>query len=362
MMTSTIQPHYQTSAALLQGVNNKDMISRIELYIVWLHLMPGATWRKPDLAAYRDWLMSDQRLTRNRHTRNLEPAPALSAASAQAHLSTIRARYQALLERSDVRANLYALTSENASAADRKAFVDESLTQLANAIKPGRSKVEIVDERDEADNKHLRLTLEQANELLEAPISDRQNTPLQALRDTAIVALLLSTGIRDMELCALQVDDLRQSFGGALALRVRKSKRNAARMVPYGALDACLISVEKWLKTVGISSGAVFHGFYKGGNSIRPSAITERAIQDILNRYPINIEGVLRAISPHDTRRTYARLLYEAGVPLLAVQQNLGHKDHKVTQAYIGNLDMSARKPPALFKSNYLKRLEALST
>ena len=84
-------------------------------------------------------------------------------------------------------------------------------------------------------------------------------------------------------------------------------------------------------------------------------------MQDVLNRYPINIDGELRAINPHDTRRTYARLLYEAGVPILAIQQNLGHKDHLVTQKYIGNLDAGARRPPALFKSHYLKRLEALT-
>lgn len=359
-MTQAIQCHYSPSAILLDGVDNKDMISRLELYIDWLHRTPGANWRLPNLAAYRDWLMSDERLVRDRHTRNLEPAPALSAASAQAHLSTIRGRYQTLLESNDVRDELYRMAPDALRGADRKAFVDEALERLRNAIKPARSKVVIVDQRDEADSKHLRLTLEQANELLEAPISDRQNTPLQRLRDTAIIALLLSTGIRDMELCALQVDDLRQQFGGGLALQVRKGKGNAARMVPYGALDACLISVEKWLRAAGITQGAVFRGIYKGGKSVRSSAITERAIQDILNRYPINIDGELRSIDPHDTRRTYARLLYEAGVNLLAIQQNLGHKDHKVTQAYIGNLDSSARRPPALFRMNYLKRLERL--
>jgi site-specific recombinase XerD len=362
MTTHSIQHTQTTSAILLDGVDNKDMISRLELYLDWLRLTPGANWRTPDLGAYRNWLMSAQRLARNRHTRILEPAPALSAASAQAHLSTIRGRYQALLESNAVRADLYSLAPEDASAADRKAFVDELLTQLENAIKPGRSKVVIINERDEADSKHLRLTIDQANALLEAPITDRQNTPLRAIRDTAIIALLLSTGIRDMELCALQVDDLRQYFGGSLALRVAKGKGSAARMVPYGALDACLISVDKWLKAASIGSGSVFRGFYSNAESVRPTGITERAIQDILNRYPINIDGALRTINPHDTRRTYARLLYEAGVSILAIQQNLGHKDHKVTEAYIGTLDSSARRPPALFKSHYLKRLESLAT
>lgn len=44
-----------------------------------------------------------------------------------------------------------------------------------------------------------------------------------------------------------------------------------------------------------------------------------------------------------------ARRLYESGVELLAIQQNLGHADLKTTQGYIGTLDADARKPKRVY-------------
>ena len=347
-------PHF-----LLDGLTNKDQISRLQAFVDWLALTRG-DWRAPDLATYRDWLRSGDRLARDRHSRRLQPAPALSAASAAAHLSTIRGRYQALLADNAVRDRLYALAPEDASASDRKAFVDETLQRLENAVRPGASSVQVVKVRDRADEAHLRLTVEQANALLAAPFDDRHNTALQAVRDTALIALLLCTGIREMELVALGGDDLRQSFGGALALRVRAGKGAVQRLVPYGALDWCLVYIDKWLQLAHVDGSAVFRGFYKGGKRVRASRLTVRAVQDILDRYPVSMGGDLRACNPHDLRRTYARRLYEAGVPLLAIQQNLGHQNSRTTEGYIGTLDAGQRRPPALYRPPHLTRLEQL--
>ena len=132
------------------------------------------------------------------------------------------------------------------------------------------------------------------------------------------------------------------------------------RLVPYGALDWCLIYVDKWLQLARIDSGAVFRGFYKGGRRVRASRLTVRAVQDILDRYPVSISGALRACNPHDLRRTYARRLYEAGVPLLAIQQNLGHQDSRTTEGHIGTLDAGQRRPPALYRPPHLNRLEQM--
>jgi hypothetical protein len=41
--------------------------------------------------------------------------------------------------------------------------------------------------------------------------------------------------------------------------------------------------------------------------------------------------------------------LYDAGVDLVAIQQNLGHADLHTTLLYIGTLDADARQPPAIF-------------
>jgi site-specific recombinase XerD len=69
-----------------------------------------------------------------------------------------------------------------------------------------------------------------------------------------------------------------------------------------------------------------------------------------LNSYPIPINGELVTVSPHDLRRTYARLNYEQGMDLISIQQNLGHEDLKTTQGYIGVMDASARRPRAIIR------------
>lgn len=298
--------------------------------------------------------MSNARMVRKNGVRL--PAPPLSAASAAAHLSTVRGRYQFMLEDNSLRDQLYSLTRP----ADRKALVDEVLERLKNAISPGKSSVKVITEQDIADVKHLRLSVDQANALLEAPFNDKKNTSLQAIRDTAIIALLLCTGLRENELCALSIPDLRQQLGGALSLHVRKGKGHKARLIPYGALDWCLIYAEKWLLWAEITNGAVFRGFYKGGKRIRLGRLTVRAVQDILNRYPISVGGSLIYVNPHDLRRTYARRLYEVGVKEIAIQQNLGHVSLDTTRGYIGTLDADPRKPPSVFRPPHIGRLERL--
>jgi len=229
--------------------------------------------------------------------------------------------------------------------ADRKAFVDETVTRMENALDPKAAPVKRRIRQDRADAAYLRLTAEQASGLLAAPGLEG----LQGLRDTAIIALMLCTGIREAELSALEVRDLRQRLGGELALHVREGKGCKERLVPYGELEWVLAIVDAWLGGADIESGPVFRGFYKGNRRLRPGPLSVRAIQYLLVRYPVVVDGELVSVRPHDLRRTYARRLYEAGVDLVAIQQNLGHADHQTTLGYIGTLDASRRRAPAVY-------------
>lgn len=312
---------------LLQGVNDKDGISRIKRFDGWLK-ENGLSWHNPDLAAYRDNLLQK-----------------LAPATVAAHLSSIRGRYNVLLQDNRVRDGLYTLTPADASPADKKAVVDEILARLENAVKPSAAPVKQIKKQDRADSEHLRLTRNQASTLIAAP----GVTTLAGLRDTALIALILCTGLREAEACALDVKDLRQRLGGELALHVRKGKGAKERLIPYGELAFCLAYVDTWLKAAGITDGAVFRGFYKGAKRVRPTRLTTRAVQMILGDYPLMIDGHLRKVQPHDLRRTYARRLHDAGVPLAAIQQNLGHSDQKTTLGYIGILSAEQRKPPAVY-------------
>jgi integrase/recombinase XerD len=322
---------------LVPATGGKDVIHRAGKFVDWLE-ETGGPWYSPDLAAYRDALLES----------------GLAASSVAAHLSTVRGVYRDIIRDNVTRQRLFDAAPPDSTLSDRKAFVDEVLTRLGNALDPDAAPVEVIEAQDEADGDHVRLTQAEAEALLAAPgLGTRAG-----LRDTAIIAMLLCTGLREAELTGLDVGDLRQRLGGELAVRVRDGKGRKARLVPYGELSWALAIVEKWLAVAGIESGPVFRGFYRGGR-LRPTRITPRAVQNILADYPVMIDGALAHARPHDLRRTYARRLYEAGLDLVAIQQNLGHADLRTTLGYIGELDAEKRRAPAVYSFD-LRALDAL--
>lgn len=318
---------------------DKQIDFRIDTFVRWQRQV-GDRWYQPDLARWRDDLLAEQRLpdgtTRSR-----------SAATVAAYLGTVRGLYNRLINSNDVRDLIYQMTDPAAPPDVRKAFVDEMLIRLHNAVHPTASPVAMTKVQDISDSKHRRLTIAQANSLMEAP----GRATMMGIRDTALIALLLCTGIREDELCRLDVPDLRDSMGGELALRIRRGKGNKERLVPYGDLDWCLVLVEDWMQQAGIRSGAVFRGLNKAQRP-RSGRLTTRSVQYIVLRYPVIIDGRSQQVRPHDCRRSYARLLYDNGMDLLSIMQNLGHSDLKTTERYIGTLDAARRRPAGFLHYN----------
>lgn len=281
--------------------------SKLARFEAWL-AENRRTWWQVDLDAYRDHLLIS----------------GLKRVTVSYYVSAVRMRYAELIQD---RALLYGLAPAEADPVARKAYVDEMATRLQHATHKRRGRVKLTRRRDVGDADGYRLTRAQADELLnEIDIFD----PLGA-RDAAVFALMFGTGIRIAEAATVRVSDLWQSFGGALALRVRHGKGDVQRFVPYGSLgDHFLPYVEHWMKVQKIRRGSLW------GESL-----TTRALALRFERYPI--DG--RCLKPHDPRRTYARWLYEMGVPSEAIAANLGHKDVRVTWRYIGNVREGDRIP-----------------
>jgi len=296
----------------------------------------GLNWHTPDLADYRDHLLAE----------------GYAPSTVAAHISTVRGRYQAILRDNAARQALYDQagqmlreTDQGDTPANRAAVVGELVARIENAIDPKEATVKVKVRQDRPDTEQVRLTTGQAEALMAAPGLET----LRGVRDTAIVALMLCTGIREAELSALEVRDLRQHLGGELALHVREGKGAKERLIPYGALDFCLAIVDCWLDVADIGGGFVFRGFHKGYQVQRDGPLSVRAIQYVVGRYPVMIGGELTKVRPHDLRRTYARRLYEAGLDLVAIQQNLGHATLETTLGYVGTLDADKRKAPAVY-------------
>jgi integrase/recombinase XerC len=179
------------------------------------------------------------------------------------------------------------------------------------------------------------------------------NEPV-ALRDSALLALLVTTGLREAELCALNVEDLRQAVKGQLCVLVRHGKGNKQRAVPYGDLLIGLEHTERWLayaRTQATLAGdsPVFWSFWKNGRSLR-GRLSVRRVGEIVGTYWIERDEQPLTVAPHDLRRTYARLQFEAGLDIYHIAQNMGHTSIEMTRRYIGETDMQSRRNRDIFR------------
>ncbi|MGB7339211.1 MAG: tyrosine-type recombinase/integrase [Phototrophicaceae bacterium] len=337
---------------LIPASGDKNHLSRLSLYVEWLYATHNH-WTSPSLVDYAHYLQSEER--------------GLSASSIKSHLSTIRARYRDLIQNPNFKQKIRAIADaayQGKSESDRRVLYLTVLEDIQDALNPNLTDfLKTTTHQDRVDSSHVRLTASQAESLIAMP-SIRH---LMGLRDTALIYLLLATGLREAEVCALNVDNLRQRSTGELGVYVRHGKGAKARFVPYGELSDCLIYVDAWLKQTNITSGAVFRGFkdrhtpYYKPNEKSPVEITKRltprltprAVQNTLKQYPVNVDGNLVRLRPHDTRRTYAKLLWDNGMDLLAIRDNLGHADVKTTQGYIGDMNMAKRRAPAMLRPSH---------
>jgi integrase/recombinase XerC len=155
-----------------------------------------------------------------------------------------------------------------------------------------------------------------------------QNALLRAVeragksRDLAVVRLLLNTGLRVHELCALMWKDVTLSERKGL-LTVRQGKGGKHRQVPLNqdARDA--------LTALGYPRHAGEEAVILQGQR---GSMTSRGVQSLLARYgPL---ARLEDLSPHALRHTFCKNLIDAGVGLEQVAALAGHESLETTRRY----------------------------
>ena len=166
----------------------------------------------------------------------------------------------------------------------------------------------------------------------------------QALRNQAVVTLLLHTGLRVSELCALEVDDIelppeaatgkrgrRKEKAPSGALRVRQGKGRKARGVPLNQV-ACA-ALRQWL---AVRPSVLF--ISKDGGPLQPLFINKddeplqpRGVQILLSKLGRRADV---KCTPHTCRHTFAKNLVDSGVSLEKVAALLGHSKLDTTMVY----------------------------
>jgi len=147
------------------------------------------------------------------------------------------------------------------------------------------------------------LTAEQSRAALQAPDVEK----LKGRRDRAILALLLGCGLRRREVAELRTDYIQQrEEHWVIADLVGKAAHIRTVPVP----DWVKSAVDMWAKSAQITEGRVFRCVSRKG-SVWGEGITEKVIWHVV-KAAASAAGIPR-LSPHDCRRTCARLCHAAG-------------------------------------------------
>ena len=145
------------------------------------------------------------------------------------------------------------------------------------------------------------------------------------LRDRAILELFYSSGIRRSELVRLNTADV-DLMGGVVRVY---GKGGRERVVPAG--QPALAALREYLRARPSARGL-------GQSEPLWLSASGRRLSDsgvaLVVRRSVRRSGLLKGVTPHGLRHSFATALLSRGCDLRALQEMLGHKNLSTTQIY----------------------------
>ena len=167
------------------------------------------------------------------------------------------------------------------------------------------------------------LTIPQMTDLLDKPTQHKktkQAPSWMGARDTAILELFYSSGLRLSELVGLDVRDL-DMLGETVRVMGKGSRE---RIIPVGRI--ALEAIARYRQLAKVTSGILFINKSRG-------RLSGSAIWQMLKKY-LRDAGLPASLSPHALRHSFATHLLDRGADLRSVQSLLGHASLTTTQIY----------------------------
>jgi len=237
---------------------------------------PSGSWAEMRADDYRAWMLDMMKME-------------MARASVRLRLSALRAFHAFLLLRNEVKKNVL-----------REVLLPKAERQLPRFLTPP-----------------------QVGTLIETPgktEKSKQATVWMAARDTAIIELFYSTGMRLSELAGLDVGDV--DVIGETARVTGKGGRE--RICPVGG--PALEAISRYRQAARVHAGPLFLNKSRGRLSARNiwAMLRMRLVQ----------AGLPANLSPHKLRHSFATHLLDNGADLRSVQTLLGHASLSTTQIY----------------------------
>jgi len=156
--------------------------------------------------------------------------------------------------------------------------------------------------------------------------SCQRDKSVQGRRDAAVIATMITTGLRRAEIVALTFDQYDQKSG---QLQVTHTKQNRDRLCPLPKIVKKIMKT--WLTTRGVEPGALFCRVLKDDQIVIHPLSTEAIYCIVRSRAK---EAGLGKVRPHDLRRSFVTRLLECNIDINIVSKLVGHSDIKTTCRY----------------------------
>jgi len=146
------------------------------------------------------------------------------------------------------------------------------------------------------------------------------------IRDTAIITLLLGTGIRVSECVGLDIDDVNFENNG---IKVHRKGGNETIVYFGDEVENALKNYLDQRNNIVALDGHENALFL----SLQNRRITVRAVENLVKKYAQNVT-TLKKITPHKLRSTFGTNLYNETGDIYLVADVLGHKDVNTTRRH----------------------------
>jgi len=191
------------------------------------------------------------------------------------------------------------------------------------------------------------LEITEVEDLLRAPETHPNKNQEITLRDKTILQTLFSTGLRVSELTALNIDDINLERGEFMV----RGKGDKERIVFLS--DKAKDTISDYLKLRKDNKSPLFThvgGLKDDEEKGEYMRLTPRSVQRIIKKYA-KLAGIVKDVTPHVMRHSFATDLLINGADLRSVQEMLGHSSITTTQIYTHVTNKQLREVHQAFHS-----------
>jgi site-specific recombinase XerD len=186
------------------------------------------------------------------------------------------------------------------------------------------------------------LERDEIEKLLSSPPDDS----LTARRDRAILEVLYSTGLRVSELISLKRNHVNLKSGEFSV------KGKGGKVRPVFLRSQAITALNDYLNERSDSNPILFIRHRQNPHYDETAkALTARSVQRLLKHYGA-LAGIVKPLTPHKLRHSFATELLRNGADLRSVQELLGHSSITTTQIYTHVTNRSLRDVHQRFLGN----------